>query len=150
MRELRHIIMASGLLLLFYFGAYLLTNPGKGTLVAATQEEPEFFCGTVTTDIVLDKNAAHGKTLFQQNCQSCHMVNKRVCGPQIAGSMERGPWKDTDQLYGYLHHPDSFIKKNRYAAALHKEYRIMKPAFPGLSKADVGAIADYISRLPRN
>src|SRR6478672_4468848 len=44
-------------------------------------------------------NAQEGKSLFQQNCQSCHALDKRLTGPALRGAMSRGPWGDRKNLY---------------------------------------------------
>ncbi|MEP7257850.1 MAG: c-type cytochrome, partial [Flavitalea sp.] len=47
--------------------------------------------------------AQDGGSLFQQNCASCHAVNKDLTGPRLSGVEGRGPWSDRKQLYAWIH-----------------------------------------------
>lgn len=89
-----------------------------------------------------------GKTLFQQNCQSCHAINKQLTGPALAGVTERGPWGDRKNLYAWVHNPAGFIAKDPYAKALQQQYGQIMPGFPQLSEKDIDAIIDYIMTPP--
>ena len=40
--------------------------------------------------------AAEGKQLFQQNCQTCHSLDKTLTGPALRGFTSRGPWGDKE------------------------------------------------------
>ena len=49
--------------------------------------------------------AAEGKTLFQQNCQSCHALDKNLTGPALRGVSGRGPWGDREEIYKWSKNP---------------------------------------------
>lgn len=89
-----------------------------------------------------------GKTLFQQNCQSCHAINKKLTGPALAGVTERGPWTDRANLHKWVHNPAAFIPTTPYTKALQAEYGQIMPGFPQLSEKDIDAIIDYVSTPP--
>ena len=89
--------------------------------------------------------AQDGKQLFQQNCQACHAINKKLSGPALAGVTERGPWTDRKNLYEWVHNPGKFIPTTPYTKALQAEYGQIMPGFPQLTEKDIDAIVDFIS-----
>lgn len=92
--------------------------------------------------------AQDGKQLFQQNCQTCHAINKNLTGPALAGLEERGPWADRENLYKWVHNPAAFIPTTPYTKALQAQYGQIMPAFPQLSNQEIDAIVDYINTAP--
>jgi cytochrome c2 len=90
--------------------------------------------------------AQDGKALFQQNCQSCHAINKNLTGPALAGVTERGPWTERENLYKWIHNPAAYIPTDPYTVALQKQYngQIM-PAFPQLTNEQIDAIITYVT-----
>lgn len=89
--------------------------------------------------------ASLGRTIFQQNCQSCHSLDKNLSGPALRGVTERGPWTKRENIYKWIRNPAEFINTNEYAKALQKEYGQIMPSFPQLSEKDIDSILDYIS-----
>jgi mono/diheme cytochrome c family protein len=86
---------------------------------------------------------ARGKKLFQEKCASCHMVNKELTGPALAGAEAR--WPDSALLYAFIRNSDSVIQVNEYARKLWLQYnQTAMTAHPGLSNADIRAILDYV------
>ena len=45
--------------------------------------------------------AQDGAAIFQQNCASCHAVNKKLTGPALAGVEDR--WSDKAKLHAWIH-----------------------------------------------
>ena len=75
--------------------------------------------------------AQDGKALFQQNCASCHAINKKLTGPALAGVESRGPWSDRKQLYSWIHNPAKFMTTNPYTQQLKTEMGgVMMTPFP--------------------
>jgi cytochrome c551/c552 len=93
-------------------------------------------------------NGQAGKTLFQQNCQSCHALDKKLTGPALRGFTERGPWGDRKNVYAWVHNPAAFIPTTPYTKALQAEYGSLMPGFPQLSEQDIDAIVEYINAPP--
>src|SRR5215217_6912922 len=93
-------------------------------------------------------NAQEGKSLFQQNCQVCHALDKRLTGPALRGFEARGPWSDRKNLYAWVHNPAGFIAKDPYTQGLKAEYGVIMQAFPDLTDKQIDAIADYIATAP--
>jgi mono/diheme cytochrome c family protein len=104
---------------------------------------------------LLDQESAKslkiGKQLFQQNCQSCHAINKKMTGPALAGVTERGPWEERENLYKWVRYPAAFIPTARYTQCLQKEYGSIMPGFPELNNKDIANILNYVeSEAARN
>ncbi len=96
----------------------------------------------------LSINAQEGKTLFQQNCQSCHALDKRLTGPALRGFTARGPWGDKQNIYDWIHNPAAFMAKDKYAQGLKAEYGVIMQAFPDLTNQQIDAIVDYVVTAP--
>ncbi|GAA4342899.1 c-type cytochrome [Flaviaesturariibacter amylovorans] len=92
--------------------------------------------------------AQEGKQLFQQNCQTCHALDKDLTGPALRGFKERGPWGDQKELYKWIHNPASYLQGNAYAKALQQKYGAIMQAFPQLTEKQIDAITDYIVSAP--
>ena len=93
-------------------------------------------------------NAQEGKTLFQQNCQSCHALDKNLTGPALRGFTARGPWGDREEIYKWVHNPAAYIQGNQYTQALKAQYGAIMQAFPQLTNQQIDAIVDYIETAP--
>lgn len=93
-------------------------------------------------------HAQEGKSLFQQNCQSCHALDKRLTGPALRGFEARGPWADRTQLHAWVHNPAAYMAKDPYTQGLKAEYGVIMQAFPDLTDKQIDAIADYIATVP--
>ncbi|MGZ3908828.1 MAG: c-type cytochrome, partial [Flavisolibacter sp.] len=97
----------------------------------------------------LTVNAQQGQQIFQQNCQSCHALDKVVTGPALRGVTERGPWaEDRANLVKWVHGPGAFIPTTPYTTALQKTYGQIMPSFPQLSKEEILSIFDWIEKAP--
>ena len=66
--------------------------------------------------------AQDGATIFQQNCASCHAVNKDLTGPRLAGVEDSGPWSDQKKLYDWIHNPAKFMQTDPYTQGLKQQY----------------------------
>jgi mono/diheme cytochrome c family protein len=86
-----------------------------------------------------------GKTLFQQNCASCHNVHKKVTGPALKDVESR--WADKKLLKQWIHNSASVLATgDAYANNLYKEYNNQAmPAFPSFSDADIEDILAFIT-----
>lgn len=97
-----------------------------------------------------DGDKAVGKTLFQQNCQTCHALNKALTGPALAGVAGRGPWGDRKELYKWIHNPAGYIASDKtgYTKGLQEQYKALMTSFPQLSEKDIDNIVAYIEAPP--
>ena len=92
--------------------------------------------------------AQTGQQIFQQNCATCHSLDKVVTGPALRGVNDRGPWTDRANLHKWVHGPGAFIPTTPYTTDLQKQYGQIMPSFPQLSDKDIDAIFDYIKNAP--
>jgi len=92
--------------------------------------------------------AAEGKTLFQQNCQTCHALDKQLTGPALRGFTERGPWGDKENIYKWIHNPAAFMATDKYTQDLKNQYGSIMQAFPALTNQQIDAIVEYIATAP--
>jgi mono/diheme cytochrome c family protein len=91
--------------------------------------------------------AQDGGGLFQQNCASCHAVNKDLTGPRLAGVETRGQWADRKQLYAWIHNPSKYMQTDPYTQGLKASHgNVMMTAFPQLSEKEIDAIIDYVNK----
>ncbi|HUR11959.1 MAG TPA: c-type cytochrome [Flavitalea sp.] len=93
--------------------------------------------------------AQNGQQLFQQNCASCHGVNKALTGPALAGLESRGPWSDRKELYKWIHNPPKYMQGDSYTQGLKAQHgNVLMTAFPQFTEKDIDAIVDYINSVP--
>ncbi|HEU4633375.1 MAG TPA: c-type cytochrome [Flavisolibacter sp.] len=92
--------------------------------------------------------AQNGQQIFQQNCQSCHSLDKDLTGPNLRGVEERGPWGDRANLVKWVHNPGAFMASNPYTQGLQKTFGSIMPGFPQLSEEEIFAIFDWIKTAP--
>ena len=91
--------------------------------------------------------AQDGASIFQQNCASCHAINKDLTGPRLAGIESRGPWSDRKKLYDWIHNPAKFMQTDAYTKALKDQYGgVLMTAFPQLSDKEIDAIVTYVNK----
>lgn len=85
-----------------------------------------------------------GKELYQANCAKCHMVNRKMTGPALAGVRER--WPDSTNLYAWIKNSQAFLATgDEYANNLYEEYnKSPMQAFPNLSDENISSILLYI------
>jgi cytochrome c551/c552 len=93
-------------------------------------------------------NAQDGKALFQQNCQSCHALDKNLTGPALRGFTARGPWSDQQNIYDWIHNPAAFMAKDPYTQGLKAQYGVIMQAFPDLTNEQIDAIVEYTNAAP--
>ncbi len=88
-----------------------------------------------------------GKTLFKNNCASCHNKNMKdkLTGPALGGVQER--WGDDVALYGWIRNSGAMIAKGHpRAVQIYNEYnKVAMTAFPSLSDVDIANILGYIN-----
>ncbi|MFL5738695.1 MAG: c-type cytochrome [Flavisolibacter sp.] len=93
--------------------------------------------------------AQEGKQIFQQNCGSCHALDKVITGPALRGVTGRGPWaEDKQNIHKWVHGPAAFIPTTPYTQALQKQFGQIMPSFPQISDKDIDAIINYIETAP--
>jgi mono/diheme cytochrome c family protein len=100
-----------------------------------------------TASIKKDKYS-EGKDLFIVNCASCHMVQKRLTGPALAGVTKR--WEDKDKLYAFIKNTQDVIKTDKYAKDLYERYnKTAMNVFSFLTDEQIECILVYVETEAR-
>lgn len=102
--------------------------------------------GMIASLSVKAADPAKGKTLFQQNCASCHNVFKQVTGPALLGVEER--WSDKKLLHQWIKNSSAVIAAgDPYAVDLFNKFnKQVMPGFPSFSDADVEDVLAFIAQ----
>ena len=97
-----------------------------------------------STDYLKDeKIIEEGKSLFQQNCSSCHSFNQRGIGPDLSGVTAEVP---RGTLMQFIRNSQSLIEGgNPRATRLFAEYKVPMPGFGNFSNDQLGAILAYVN-----
>jgi mono/diheme cytochrome c family protein len=98
-------------------------------------------------------DAVAGKALFNQNCASCHALNRKMTGPALANVEARLAEEeglDKEWLYSWIRNPAGMIKSgDAYAVKIYEEYnQAAMTAFPTFSNADIDNILAYTAAPP--
>ena len=107
--------------------------------------------GFLLLSIINTVQAQDGKQIFQQNCASCHALDKVLSGPALRGVTSRGPWaEDKQNIHKWVHAPAAFMATDPYTQGLQKQFGSIMPNFPEsqLSDKDIDAIINYIETAP--
>lgn len=96
-----------------------------------------------TSIIAQEVDLQKGEQLFQQNCSSCHKLNKVMIGPPLKGVAEK--YGDLEYLTGFVHNSQEMIASgDERAVAIFEEYnKQVMTSFPDLTQNDVQAILAY-------
>lgn len=93
-----------------------------------------------------------GQRLYDTHCASCHLIERRLVGPALAGAEAR--WQGrVDEMTAYINNPPQYRYTNRpqaaYVRALHAagDGREMPPI--ALKEAQVRAILDFVRAQER-
>lgn len=83
------------------------------------------------------------KTLFRQNCASCHSIEQNLVGPALKGVTER---RDSAWLYNFIINSQEMIQAGDPIAVelFNKFNKVPMPAHPHLEKEQIGSILSYI------
>ncbi|MCY7349609.1 MAG: c-type cytochrome, partial [Cytophagaceae bacterium] len=89
-------------------------------------------------------DATKGKSLFQNNCASCHNTNgEKLIGPGLAGIEAR---RDEAWLIKWIKNPAAMVASgDAYAVQLYEKYKpVMMAAYPTLADEDIKGILAYV------
>jgi cytochrome c2 len=144
----------SKLLIAFLIGGILALNPHcqpDFNFQAPKKEVTKQPTAKRTTSPKVDANNTKinkGKTLFRNNCASCHNKNMQddMTGPALAGVAERWSKYPKEDLYNYIRESQKMINSGHPQALI--VWEDWKPNvmsnFPNLSDEDIEAILSYI------
>ncbi len=97
------------------------------------------FPETIDTEL-----AAKGEVKYKAVCTACHMAEKRMIGPALAGVYER---RNAAWVMNMLKNPTEMIQKDPIAIALLKEYNNAIMINNNLTDDETRAVAEYLRTL---
>jgi cytochrome c551/c552 len=114
------------------------------------QPKPEiFYCGVtdyenyiIDSSIVINEK---GKTLFEDNCKSCHAVHTKEVGPALKDVTKR---RSNKWLKKFIRNSSKLVGKgDKIAVKLFKEYNnAVMTSFPTLTDKEIDAILEYVEQ----
>jgi len=88
------------------------------------------------------QSVAHGKTLFETSCRSCHSIRSAGVGPALAYVGQRRPQK---WLAAFLRNNAKVLEEDCYARYVYNIFnRTPMDVFPYYSDADITSLLQYI------
>jgi len=93
------------------------------------------------------QDLAAGKTLFQNNCASCHNPLKDATGPALKGVDQTVPSKEW--LYAWVKNSSAVIASgDKYAVEVYNKWnKTAMTSFPNLSNEDIDNIMGYVNSV---
>lgn len=94
-------------------------------------------------DISTDtEQIANGKSLFEQNCSSCHNFSQKTIGPNLSGLTTQ---IEADWIKSFIKNPQQLLDNGDHRTKiLLNEYKVLMPAFPSLSEEEIEALLSYM------
>ncbi|RYD95977.1 MAG: cytochrome c [Sphingobacteriales bacterium] len=93
---------------------------------------------------------AEGRQLFQQNCATCHAIDRALTGPALGNFKARGPWADQREVYKWIHNPAKYIPTHSYTRLLQRQYGSIMQSFPQFSNRAIDAVTLYANGSTTN
>jgi len=83
------------------------------------------------------------KTLFRQQCMSCHSIDQNLVGPALKGVTER---RDSAWIYQFIRNSQEMIQAgDPIAVELFNRFnKVPMPSHPNLSDEQIGSLLHYI------
>ena len=89
------------------------------------------------------QDVEQGKKLFQQNCASCHAVNRKVIGPALAGITDRRPM---EWILKFVKNSQAVIQGgDEYAVELFNKYNQTVMPIQNLSDDEIQSVVAYVN-----
>lgn len=110
-----------------------------GWVLFSCQPEKKEFGAEISTDA---SQILKGKTLFEQQCSTCHNFNEDAIGPNLSGLTRQ---VETQWIRDFIKNPAAAIEaKDPRAVELLAKYKTQMPGFPALSDQDIDALLSYM------
>lgn len=147
---LRALVLLSSLAVLLV----ALVLIGGLTMDQSSSVEPTAFCGTKmnvnTQGKPLSESQLRGKTLFKQNCATCHNRNMvdDMTGPALAGVTQRWAAYDQADLYSWIRNSLALVEaKHPRASEIYKQWGGSNmTSFPNLTATDIEDILAFVEK----
>ena len=97
-----------------------------------------------STPFVVDKGLAKaGKGVWSaKGCVGCHMIGKKMAGPDLNGLYER---RGADWVKSWLKNPEPMFESDEAVKAMVKEFNGMKMPNMKLTDAQIDQVMHYIA-----
>lgn len=131
--------------LIFAHGiAIFYQKPGSIYMIRYKKFIFRFIATLILVGFISNNSAfAQGEALFKAQCANCHKPDADYTGPWLKGVRTRQP--DKDYVYKWMANPAGMIASDAYAKTLFEKWKpTVMTAFPGLKKAEIDAILDYV------
>ena len=102
--------------------------------------------------LIAAPNPDAGKTIFKNNCASCHNKNMKddLTGPALGGVEERWAAYPKADLYSWIKNSQSMVTKGHpMATQLFSKWKSVMTPFPSLSDEDVDNVLAYIDGVAK-
>ena len=95
------------------------------------------------TDISTDASLIlKGRTIFEQQCSTCHNFNEDAIGPNLSGLTRQ---VETQWIRDFIKNPAGLIEaKDSRSVEILAKYKTQMPGFPSLADADIDALLSYM------
>lgn len=98
-------------------------------------------------NVAVAQDATAGKTLFMNNCASCHNPLKDATGPALKGADSKVPSKDW--LYSWIKNSSAMVSSgDKYAVEIFNAWgKNVMTSFPNLTNEDIDNIFAYVNSV---
>lgn len=151
MRAIVNLSWALLLLILLGF-AFIWHNEGQSDTFGCGYTSEGTFCGVI--DVAANSEELNlGKSIFRNNCASCHAGDMRtdLTGPALQGSIQR--WQehgDTTALYAWVRNSQAMIAtgENKRANDLWQVWGpTLMNSFENLTQEELNAVFAYVEAM---
>ncbi|GAA4745312.1 c-type cytochrome [Flavisolibacter ginsenosidimutans] len=145
MSQIKYLVSAFLLLLLLVLVYFVVDKLSSTEIIA---KEPTVINVDTPAKPSFAINAER-KSLFYENCATCHALDKVMTGPALRGINERGPWIERKNLVKWVRNPAAMIPKLAYTRELAATFNgQVMPSFSQLTDKQIEDILDYIKTAP--
>lgn len=101
------------------------------------------------TQIGYSQNFETGKTIFKENCSSCHKMDAKLLGPPLQNTVED---QGRDWTQKWIYNSQLLIQEgDTHANEIYNEYNQMAmPAYSWLEDEEMSALLDYLEGWKTN
>lgn len=103
----------------------------------------------LTTSIGYGQDFEKGKTIFEQNCSSCHKMDAKLVGPPLQNTVETQGREWTQK---WIYNSQLLIEEgDAHANEIYNEYNQMAmPSYSWLAEDELSAVIDYLEGWKTN
>ena len=111
-----------------------------------TFKKPVFFLFLFLVFSWINSSAQDGKALYQQNCASCHLIDRDLTGPLLGTVLDRDPYNgDMSKIIHWVQNVNTLLKTDPYYKGLQAKYGATMSQL-SLSDKEITAIINYTTQ----